>query len=82
MVKDIISKFTCKIVIIFLNDQCTQEAGTQTVSSSEKEEHHFTEQEALNHSLHSPLQNVDKKMGTGEIKMEILKILLLSHVKC
>ena len=42
----------------FVNDQCTQGAGTQTVSSSEKEEHHFTKEEALNHNFHSLLQTM------------------------
>ena len=53
----------------FVNDQCTQEAGTQTVSSSEKEEHHFAEEEALNHNLHSLLQtmqDVNKRWHQAE----------------
>ena len=40
------------------NNQCTQEAETQTVSSNEKEEHTFSKEEALNHNLHSPLQTM------------------------
>ena len=58
MIEYIISKFTCKIVILFFNNQCTQEAETQTVSSNEKEEHTFTKEETLNHNLHSPLRTM------------------------
>ena len=53
----------------FVNDQCTQEAGIQTVASSEKEEHHFTEEEALNHNFNFPLQtmqDVEKRWKQAE----------------